>query len=296
MGEGAIIEIEPHTQQKYSILRKYLDVCLKFHSKYGNFVYVDTHGGSGKVLLKDKNIQLDGSPLIAASCAPTCPCHIVEIDPERHKILTEATRGHPNVTTYLGDCNSIINSILGSIQKWRNFVCCFVDPDALVYRRPDGYTCNQLKADTIRAIADFPRSELLLNFPLEALLRSAGVYFSNPDNATAQATGDRLTSFMGSNSWQDLPSNRRRRRDFLDLYVSEILSRYPFKGVFLVTSAEKNLPVYYLVYATHNRIAAKIMRDVMKTESGYTPSQSLRTLKTRTLDETHPLNYFVFES
>jgi len=295
MGSNGVIRIEPHTQRKYIVLRKYLDVCHKFHCKYKNFVYVDTHGGSGRVLLKGRNISVEGSPLIAAAYTPDWPCHIVEIDPDTYGMLRQAVDGHPNVVTYLGDCNSIIHQILGSVPKWKNFVCCFVDPDGLVYHGSDGYACDQLKADTVRAISEFPRSELLLNFPLEAITRCAGVYFGDPNGTLGQADGCRVTSFMGSEEWQGLPLDQRNRRGFLDLYLLEVLGTYPFKGALLVRSTEKNLPLYYLIYATHNQTAAKIMRDVMKKESGYVLPQNLFTLKPRTLDETHPLNRFIFD-
>lgn len=126
------MEIEPHTLHKYSILKKYLKVCEKFDKLYSNFVYVDTHGGSGRVSLKDKQGELvDGSPLIAAHWTPSFPCHIVEIDPETYRCLSDSTEGCRNVHTYHGDCNKLINEILLRIPKGQKFVFCFVDPAAL---------------------------------------------------------------------------------------------------------------------------------------------------------------------
>jgi hypothetical protein len=71
------------------------------------------------------------------------------------------------------------SSILSKIPRFRKFVFCFVDPSSLVYKI-DGTVYDQLDAKTIKAIAIFPRTELLLNFPLESILRCAGDYFKNP--------------------------------------------------------------------------------------------------------------------
>jgi len=292
MSAGRFIQIEPHTLHKYNILRKYLNVCRIFDKHYSNFVYVDTHGGSGKVYLKSK--EIDGSPLIAAHWTPNFPCHIVEIDHERYRCLCESTAGCQNVHTYHGDCNKQITSILSNIPKGQKFVFCFVDPDSLVYRGSDGTECDQVCAETIRKIASFPRSELLLNFPLEAILRCAGDYFKNPTEPRAIANGERVSTFMGSTSWQDLPEKERHRRAFLELYMHEMLDSYPYKGAILIRSDDKNLPLYYLVYTSNNKTAAKIMRDIMKKEGDF-PLHYKLTGEPQTLDEIYPLTRFIFE-
>jgi len=297
MSSSRFLEIEPHTLHKYNILKKYLKVCERFDKHYSNFVYVDTHGGSGKVSLKGE--WVDGSPLIAANWTPSFPCHIVEIDPDIYQCLRESTSGCSNVNAYHGDCNKLIDLILSNIPKWKKFVFCFVDPSSLVYRGIDGTECDQLCADTIRMIAQFPRSELLLNFPLESILRCAGDYISNPTESRAIASGQRVTTFMGSASWQRITLSQshseKNRRAFLEIYIDEVLVRYPYKGAFLVRTEEKNLPVYYLVYGTNNTTAAKIMRDIMKKEGNYSLHVDLATGKPQTLDQVYPLERFIFD-
>ena len=290
---NGFIEIAPHTLHKYNILKKYLNVCKIFDKHYSNFVYVDTHGGSGKVSLKGKkDVWVDGSPLIAANWAPSFPCHIVEIDPDTYQRLCESTSGCSNVNTYHGDCNELIEPILSNIPKWKKFVFCFVDPNGLVYYNSDGSTCDQVKAETIRAISNFPRTELLLNFPLEAIMRCAGDFIANPDTERGQSNGQRVTTFMGSESWKDVPLERRK---YLELYMDEMLESYPYKGAILIRSETKNLPLYYLVYTTHNYTAAKIMRDIIKKEGDFPLYYNILTGKPQTLDEVYPLERFIFE-
>jgi len=147
----------------------------------------------------------------------------------------------------------------------------------------------------IETIAEFPRTELLLNFPLESILRCAGDYYNNPTEPRAIANGKRVTAFMGSDNWKDLPQKERGRRAFLELYMDEMLSSYPYKGAILVRSEKKNLPLYYLVYTTHNRTAAKIMRDILRKEVDFPIYYSLEEERFPTLDEVYPLTRFINE-
>lgn len=295
MSDDGFIEIEPHTLHKYNILRKYLGVCKTFNRIYNNFVYVDTHGGSGKVSFKSKAQWIEGSPLIASQWNPNASCHIVEIDPNTYKCLCASMQGCANVQTYHGDCNELMDSILSKIARGQKFVFCFVDPSSLVYCAPDGTLYDQLCARTIKTIADFPRSELLLNFPLESILRCAGDNFKNPTEPRAIANGNRVTTFMGSTNWQNLREEERNRRAFLELYMSEMLTTYPYKGAMLIRSETKNLPLYYLIYATNNETAAKIMRDIMKKEENFPIYYNIVKGRYPTLDEAYPLARFVFE-
>lgn len=238
---------------------------------------------------------MSGSPLIAANWTPSFSCHIVEIDPRRYKHLCKSTEGCTNVDVYQGDCNKWITSILKKIPKWQKFVLFFVDPNSLVYKGIDSTECDQLCAETIKAIVHFPRSELLLNFPLVALLRCAGDYYKNPTDPRGIANGKRVTTFMGSTSWQDLSPKERNRRGFLELYIDEMLDLYPYKGAILVRSETKNLPLYYLAYTTHNKTAAKIMRGIMKKEGDFPLYYNMATGKPQTLDEVYPMTRFIFE-
>lgn len=295
MSAKGFTEIEPHTLHKYNILRKYLNVCKTFNRIYNNFVYIDTHGGSGKVSCGFNEQWIEGSPLIASHWNPNAPCHIVEIDPNTYRNLCASTSGCRNVQTYLGDCNEWITAILSKIPKWQKFVFCFVDPSSLVYS-VDGTVYDQLHADTIKAIADFPRTELLLNFPLESILRCAGDWFNNPKELRAIANGERVTTFLGSTNWQKLSEKERDRRAFLELYMDEMLKAYPYKGAILIRSEAKNLPLYYLVYTTHNKTAANIMRGIMRKEGDFPLYFDIGTGKPQTLDEVYPLERFIFES
>ena len=77
--------------------------------------------------------------------------------------------------------------------------------------------------------------------------------------------------------------------------MDELLESYPYRGAILIRSETKNLPLYYLVYTTLNRTAAKIMRDIMKKEGRYGVHYDLMKGRFPTMDEAYPLQRFIFE-
>ena len=121
------LEIKEHTHKKYTILRKYLEACKKFADKYGNFVYIDTHGGSGKVLDIKTGKLIDGSPLIARKLVnPTFPCYAIEVRKDRYKLLKKSTKNLQNFRVIWGDCNKKIEEILKNIEEWKFFLDFFI--------------------------------------------------------------------------------------------------------------------------------------------------------------------------
>jgi len=292
------LPIKEHSHRKYRILQKYLRACERFSNKYQNFAYVDTHGGSGKVLDVCTDKLAEGSTLIAARITPSFPCYVVEIDPLKYALLKESTKDLSNVKAFFGDCNIKIHKILAMIPKGQVFVFCFVDPDGLVYHGKDR-SCDELTWKTVEAIATFPRTELLLNLPLQAIMECAGYIRKQPENIASRKMRERMTTFYGCDKWQGVDVGDYK--SFLRLYISERLEgRYQYKGAILVRNILRG-PQYYLVYGSKSLRGGEIMRDIMKKE--YLDSLGLYPLdrtQYRTdkewLDASYPLNQpFIFE-
>jgi three-Cys-motif partner protein len=262
------ISIKKHSRGKYRILRKYLRACETFARKYENFAYIETHGGSGKVLDIEKGELDDGSTLIAAKIKPSFPCYIVEIDPGRYKLLEESTKDFTNVTLFHGDCNERINEILEMIPKWEKFIFCFLDPNGLVYRRGK-FSCPQLTSRTVDKIVKYPRTEILLNFPLEAILRCGGYVHRRPYDPISHEYERDITTFFGTEKWKEVELDKRK---LLELYISTRLEdSYKYWGAILVRSIPKRLPMYYLIYASNHPVGIKIMRNIMLKECPQMP-------------------------
>jgi len=259
---SARIEIKKHTKQKYSILRKYLKACLTFEKIYGNFAYIDTHGGSGKVLFEGR--ETNGSPLIAAESEAHPQCYAIEIDKDRRLLLRKAVAGIPNIKIIEGDCNKEIDSLLKQIEDWK-FTFCFLDPDGLVYYGEDKTKVFQLTWPTIEEISKRNNSEVLVNLQTPGIIRTMGAIEAEPERATKLA--EDITALIGNNSW----SSKRTRFELRDLFLDRLQAiGFTFVGAVNVKT-EDNTHVYYLVYASHNEIGAKIMNSNFRIEFGFDP-------------------------
>ena len=260
------LEVKEHTKlKKYTILRKYIDVCIVFFRKYRNFCYVDTHGGTGRV--KYKGLLEEGSPLIAAKAAEGFPCYVVEIDDVRFELLQKSIQGLDNVQLIHEDCNEVIDTVLNQIPKGKVFVCCFLDPSGLVYEgKYMGKTVKrpQLTWESIKKIGEFPRTEVLINFPLETIKRFAGYFHKRPDDPASKEYDKHLTTFFGTEEWKGERTLNKRR--LLEIYRRRLRPYWKYGGAILIRSVEKNLPLYYLVFGTTNRTATKIMHGIMRKE------------------------------
>lgn len=307
--QGDIVPIMKHSEKKYNILKKYcFGVCAVFFKKYKNFVYIDTHGGSGKILLPDGKTLGDGSILIAQSAVPDFPCYAIEIDTERYSRLVEFTKPFQNIKSICGDCNEKIDEILKEINPGEKFIFCFIDPDGLVYRK-DSIVKHQFLYETIKKIADFQRTEILLNFPLEAIIR-CGALISDPSKDIADKNIDNVDRFFGKEctpdcnhwlecskesikecgKWKEIVEREenpdKKIRKLLELYIAKNLNKFSHIGAILIRN-ENNVPQYYLVYATKYYLGAKIMRDIMKKEWGQGTLGDFEKL--------FPMNHFIFD-
>ena len=294
-----LIGIKPHSRRKYRVLRKYLGACEKFSDKYQNFAYIDTHGGTGEVFDIEEGKADDGSVLTAAKIKPSFPCYVVEIDPDNYALLEKFTKNFPNVRLFPGDCNNKINDILEMIPRGEKFIFCFIDPQKLLYRR-GAVVCPQLVWRTVQKIAEFPRTEVLLNVPLMDIMRQAGYVRDYPDDPASQKMEDNITTFYGSKNWMKLDPGDYR--GLVRLYISErVENYYEFKGAILIRDVEHRAPLYYLVYGSKYVRGGEIMRDIMKKEwidirAGQRPIERYRYRTDREwLNAHYPLDLFIFD-
>jgi three-Cys-motif partner protein len=257
---SGLLEISKHALHKYSILRKYFQACLKFQEKYRNFSYIDTHGGSGRVLFE--GIEQFGSPLIAAKSAVHPQTYVVEINQTRRLLLRKSVAGIPNVEIFEGDCNKRISEILSKIESWK-FAFCFLDPDGLVY--DDGTTrCFQLTWQTVELVGKRSNSELLINFRSQDVLRCIGDIGREPDRGLKLSQD--VDALLGSPSWRSQPQTRFTLRD---LFLERLHSLgYSYLGAINIKT-DLEVHQYYLIYASHHQVGAKIMKSNFKIEWGY---------------------------
>jgi three-Cys-motif partner protein len=259
------LQIKKHTLQKYDILRKYLKACLTFEKKYENFAYIDTHGGSGKVLFEGK--EINGSPLIGAESEAHPQCYAIEINQERRMLLRKAVGGIPNIKIIEGDCNKQISSLLKQIED-RKFTFCFLDPDGLVYD-DGGRKVFQLTWSTIEEISRRKNSEILVNLQTQGIIRCMGAIREQPERAGKLA--EDITALIGNDTW----SSKHTRFELRGLFLDRLQSiGFTHVGAVNIKS-EDNSHMYYLIYGSHHEVGAKIMSSNFKFAWGLKPLTEL---------------------
>lgn len=206
--------------------------------------------------------------------------------------------GLAHVKAVNGDCNFYIDWVLGQIPRWK-FTFFFIDPNGLTYHDSRGNKYDQLHWGTLNKVAEHPKTEVLLNFPLEALSRCGGYVLNNPDDPVSKAFEEDFMRFFGDSTWKQVGIDKRK---LLDYFVKKRLrSFYKFVGAILIRTTQ-NLPAYYLVYGSKNPVGGTIMRNIMKIEwvdmngGVYPLTRPNFATEAKWLDAEFPLDYFVFEN
>lgn len=260
-------KIKGHTLIKHRIVGGYINACAIFDKRYHNAAYIDTHGGSGKVLNLTDGILIDGSPLLASKIGM---CHIIEANKKRVNLLRRYTQNYENITIHNGDCNDLIFDVLETIPQ-QKFIFCLIDPNGFVFKKGKE-TKMQLRAETIDAIAKHPRTEMLLNFMVSGCLRIIPWILE-------KKIDDYVTPLFGTEKWKEkwetLQNNEFKRYDtFKNLLIDERLRDYYDFIEWIPINAKNGVPIYYLIYATNNKIGYKIMQNIFEKEKKIIPISS----------------------
>jgi three-Cys-motif partner protein len=253
--------------------------------KYGNFRYIEAHGGTGLIRVDGEIIE--GSLMQAARLAPSAPCTVVEINPERFETLQEVVKrnGLTNVEIINGDCNVEVPKLLQRLPAGRQFILCFVDPDGYMYSEGD-LKVPEFTPALLDAIATFPRTELLMTLPLE-IRRPIGFVLKRPLDPKSKAYEEGLKMTLGEECLKMVAvSYEPFYLNLLDFVLERYFQPYKYRGALLVKSIDGVLQ-YYLIFGSHNETAGTIMRNVMKKE--------WEDQSGRKVSELPPLDGFIFD-
>jgi three-Cys-motif partner protein len=210
---STIWPIQPHTQAKHALLRRYLDAWLPIITRRNSrALYIDGFSGPGRYAAGE-----DGSPIIALKAALEHRAPItaevvylfIEADPERKAHLDQelarlALPGNIEVHTREGYFDEALTGLLDDLShSGGQLIPTFAFAD------PFGFSHTPFQ--TIARLLSYPHCEMLINFMHEEVNR----FLSHPDHA---ATLDRL---FGTPDWREIVPMKEvaaRRRMIHDLY------------------------------------------------------------------------------
>ena len=254
-----IWKIDPHTQAKHIILKRYLDAWLPIMTRWhGRVLYIDGFAGPGMYEKGD-----DGSPVIALKSALHHKAELraeivflfVEADEERYVHLNSRVKEMklpPNFTarTIHGKFDEAVTGLLNYVDEQK--VCL---APTFVFIDPFGFSHTPFTL--IQRFMTNPRCEVLITFMYEAINRFL-------DHLEFPGTYDAL---FGTNKWREViseknPSERRRR--IHDIYRSQLEAT---AGIKYVRSFEMidsgNRTEYFLFFGSNDLTGLKKMKAAM---------------------------------
>ena len=255
-----IWEIDPHTQSKHTILRRYWEAWLPIMTKYNQRVlYIDGFAGPGRYAGGE-----DGSPLLALVSArdhharPDSEVVFTFIERDRKRFdHLEQTIEHikptlpPNFKVHCihGVFDDQMADVLDRLEEKKTSLA-----PSLVFIDPFGFSHTPFR--TVQRIMQNPKCEILVTFMYEEINRFLG----HPDHA------DTYDLLFGTDAWREvveLEDPDERRRMIHDIYRDQLRAA----GIEYVRSFEMlnrgNRTDYFLFFGTHSLRGLEKMKEAM---------------------------------
>ena len=256
---STIWTIEPHTEAKHAILRKYLDAWLPVITRWnGRVLYIDGFAGPGEYIGGK-----DGSPIIAIRAALEHTARIkaeikmlfIEVDEERCAHLKQKVNSLKIPVNIQPEC------ICGRFDETLTVLFEYIDEQkrrlapAFVFIDPFGFT--GIPFDLIKRIMGNMKCEVLITFMYEEINR-----FVN-DNRLWHS----LYETFGTDKWKQVIPEKdpKKRTELLHTIYKEQLEKeanIKFVRSFKMIN-EFNKPDYFLFFGTNNIVGLKKMKEAM---------------------------------
>jgi three-Cys-motif partner protein len=248
--------LAPHTAAKHAILKRYLQAWFpKLTAYHGRVVFVDGFAGPGRYTGGEP-----GSPIVAVE---TVLAHqhdlsskelvflFVEEDADRHRHLVQEI-AKLEVPSYIK-----IQDAHGTFVEMMGRVLEQIGESTLApaFIMVDPFGVKGLPLSTMKRLAAYPKTELLVSFMYESMAR----FLTTPEFAP------HLNEMFATDQWRAASglSGDERHRFLVDLYSRCLKSvGMNYTRTFEMRD-EGNRIEYDLVFATHNIEGLKAMKDAM---------------------------------
>jgi three-Cys-motif partner protein len=253
-------KMDPHTQAKHTILRRYWEAWLPIMSTFNQrLLYIDGFAGPGSYAGGQ-----DGSPLIALKSARDHQARpkaevvfiFIEKDKKRYEHLVATIAdikptlpGSFKVSCVHGVFDDEMTEVLDDLDKQKATLA-----PSLVFIDPFGFSHTPFR--TVERIMQNQRCEILITFMYEEINR----FLNHPDHVE---TYDFL---FGTRKWRKVVEIDRpveRRRTLHDIYRDQLTGA----GIEHVRSFEMinqgNKTDYFLFFGSHNLRGLEKMKEAM---------------------------------
>lgn len=251
--------IDPHTQKKHAILKRYWEAWLPIMGSWnGRILFIDGFAGPGEYKGGE-----DGSPLIVLKAARDHTYKVkgevlflfIERDKPRAEHLSqtikELTPPLPSNFKYEvvnGTFDDKMTSVLNYLDEQRKKLA-----PSFVFIDPFGFSHTPF--NTIARILQNPRSEVLVTFMYEEINR----FLAHPDQP------ENYDALFGTSEWRkaiDINQPEQRRRFIHDLYLNQLRKLAKFVRSFEMLN-KGNRTDYFLFFATNQSLGLEKMKEAM---------------------------------
>lgn len=268
MDEPPLDEIGPWSERKLQIIKEYAKAYSQILAKQPKLyhIYIDGFAGAGLHVSRETGEVIKGSPLNVAEIEPPFrEYHLVELKNAKVKHLKSLFKDNSRVEIHPGDCNVLLPSKILPRVLYKDFkrAFCLLDPYGL-----------DLDWRVVESAGKLGTVDLLLNFPVMDM--NMNVLWHNP-KAVSEKQAKRMTKFWGDESWQDASrttedtlfgaqDKKAGNEAIVNAYISRLrnVAKFQFLAQPLPMPNTSKAIVYYLVFASQNATAHKIIADVFK--------------------------------
>lgn len=269
MVRPTIWPIDPHTQAKHIILRRYLDAWLPIMATWNNrIVVIDGFAGPGRYTGGE-----EGSPLIALRALLDHPhlqplrpglevrFYFVEERGDRSQVLDQEIarfrQQYPipdgvHIEVANREFAPYLNEVLVRLEQAGKKMAPtfgFIDP----------FGFSGIPMDLIARLSRHPSSEVLVSFMLESINRWA--WHGDPK------IEEHLDELFGTREWRALAREAdgdRRRQGLVELYRRRLIEKAGFEFVINFEMIDQgNRTEYFLYFATKSLKGLSVMKQAM---------------------------------
>ncbi|MGA3094386.1 MAG: three-Cys-motif partner protein TcmP [Dehalococcoidales bacterium] len=254
-------------KDKLYYLQRYMSIFnSSMKDKWFKRAYVELFAGPGLGIVRDSGQIISGSPLLAVEQPVAFSRHIfVDINKAAVEALekrVKQSKSSIDVNFINGDCNDSIGEIRTRIDA-SYLILTFIDP-----------TSMQTRFSAINDLTTNLHMDLIINFPLQAINRSYSY--------AMQGYERKFDDFFGTNEWKsvlnDVSDTRSAGAKLLDLYkgqlkkigygqIKDLSSDQQIASGDILVRGPKNIPLYYLIFASRSKIACKFWDEIQKTQA-----------------------------
>ena len=251
-----IWEIQPHTQAKHEILRRYLVSWYPILGKYHkSLVYIDGFCGPGKYLGGEP-----GSPIVAIEEALKHKQRLSDVNinflfvDEREDRIEQLQQ---EIDKYSLPENYKTFSVLSEFERELRTLLDKIDssnknlPPTFAFIDPFGF--KGLPFDLVERLLEIPKSEVFINIMADAINR----FIAHPDEKTRQ----HIIDLFGTKEVLDIAEKSTQRiKDLRLLYQEQLESNSRFVRYFEMRDCYGKT-IYYLFFASNHRMGHKKIKE-----------------------------------